>query len=58
MLGRVGSVVIVAVVLAACSSTGVGTPVPSAQSKAKAECQRSGGAWRDALNFCEYRQPG
>jgi hypothetical protein len=57
MLRRVGSVVVLAILLAACSSTGSGAPVPSGRSKAQVDCERNGGAWREVLKVCEYRQP-
>jgi hypothetical protein len=49
--------VVLASLLAACSSTGSGTPVPSGRSKAQVDCERNGGAWREVLKVCEYRQP-
>ena len=32
-------------------------PAPPAASSGQADCERSGGVWRAALNFCEFPKP-
>jgi len=34
------------------------TPAASPRMNAQIECERGGGVWRAALNFCEYQSPG
>ena len=39
-----------------CASTDSVTPAAS-PSTAQVDCERTGGVWRAALNFCEYTAP-
>jgi hypothetical protein len=41
---------------AGCASTDSGAPAAS-PSTAQVDCERTGGVWRAALNFCEYPAP-
>ena len=54
MVSRLGGIIVAALMLAACSSTGRDVATPRSP---QVDCERSGGAWRAVLNVCEYRQP-
>jgi hypothetical protein len=47
--------IVASLFLSACSLPTGQTSVMSARATAQAECERAGGVWREALNFCEYR---
>jgi hypothetical protein len=51
MLRDLGSLTVLAGVVAGCASLSSGTPPPMTP---QAECERNNGAWRQVLNFCEH----
>jgi hypothetical protein len=51
MLLDLGSLAVVAGLMAGCASLGAGAPSPLTP---QAECERNNGAWRQVLNFCEH----
>jgi hypothetical protein len=40
-----------------CASSRYDDPAASPSRTTAAECERNGGVWRAALNFCEYQAP-
>jgi hypothetical protein len=49
-------VIVAGIVSAGCSSAiGEAPGLSASPSRAREECVRTGGAWREVLDFCEYR---
>lgn len=46
-----------AVAIGGCAMAVDDHPAASPAFTPRAECERNGGWWREALNFCEYQSP-
>jgi len=57
-ISKLASIAVAVSLTAAGCVSSQSAPAASPRMSAQIECERGGGVWRAALNFCEYQSPG